>query len=88
MALPAAATARWQQQRDCGSGGDFDRQWRRKLPDVTQWRRQAHNITIKYAAADNDGNGDGNNYNDDDEVTLTALVAVKGMTMKKDSGRQ
>jgi hypothetical protein len=54
---------------------------------VTQWRRQAHNKTIKYAAAkDNDGNRDGNNYNEDDEATLTAVVVVKGMTMKKDSG--
>ena len=33
------------------------------------------------AAKDNDGNGDGNNYNDDDEATLTAVVAVKGMSM-------
>ena len=87
----AATTATWQQQRDCGSGGSGGGNYRMAtevMAAVTQWRRQAHNITIKYAAADNDGNGDGNNYNDDDEVTLTALVAVKGMTMKKDSGRQ
>ena len=58
-------------------------QWRRKLPDGDRGDGGGNTV-----AKDNDGNGDGNNYNDDDEATLTAVVAVKGMTMKKDSGRQ
>jgi hypothetical protein len=54
MAPPAATTARWQQQRDCGSGGSGGGNCRMAtevMAAVTQWRRQAHNITIKYAAA-------------------------------------
>ena len=86
MAPPAAATARWQQQRDCGSGGSGGGNCRMAtevMAAVTQWRRQAHNITIKYAAADNDGNGDGNNYNDDDEDSSSSDGSCAAIVLRQ-----